>query len=144
MKRYVDKPHLYFIKHSVTDHEKEMQKYVIEKDIVNVPRVISYNKQFKRMVMSKVDGMTVADMYGENVKDVPDEVYKKLVDIVRDLKDNGVCYPDFTGYNFIIDNNDNDKIWVIDFEHAYRSPENECPCIDNILNGQKSWNTEFA
>jgi len=143
MPRYVDKPDAYFIKENVSHHEYLMQQYVHSLDILNVPKVVSYNKNTKRLVMAKVHGMNVSDTFGEKVDDVPNTVFDKLVDIMKTLVLHNLCYPDFTGYNFIIDENDDDKIWIIDFEHSYSSNEVDDPCIEAILGGNKMWNPEF-
>jgi tRNA A-37 threonylcarbamoyl transferase component Bud32 len=143
MPRYVDKPDVYFIKENVSHHEYLMQKYVHRLDILNVPKVVSYNKKTNRMVMAKVRGMNVSDTFGEKVDDVPNTVYNKLVDIMKTLVLHNICYPDFTGYNFIIDENDHDKIWIIDFEHSYYKNEIDDPCIAEVIDGAKIWNPDF-
>lgn len=143
MKRYVDKPDIYFIKENVSRHEHLMHKYIQSLDILNVPKVISYNKQKKRMVMAKIHGDNISDMYGENIKDVPDNIYNTIKDIIHTLAEYNICYPDFTGYNFIIDKND--KFWIIDFEHSYFEDSiDENETIQEILYGEKKWNGEFA
>lgn len=145
MNRYTSRPDAYFVKEAVEQHEEFMHKYIYQKKItgLNVPKPVMYNKKTKQFVMAKIDGMSVSDMYGETVDLVPDEVFDKIRDIMVKLVANGIEYPDFTGYNFVIDNNIPDKIWVIDFEHATINTNIENEFILDICEGEKRWNLDF-
>lgn len=143
MDKYRDRLDLYFIKENVTPHEHGMQKYLHKLDIINIPKILHYDPETRCMVMARVNGMSVSDMYGEDVKNVPNKIYNKIVDIMRILILFNVCYPDFTGYNFIIENKTK-KIWIIDFEHAYCESEISNKFVLSILDGKKMWNSEFA
>tara|TARA_B110000967_G_C18800479_1_gene518208 strand:+ start:297 stop:737 length:441 start_codon:yes stop_codon:yes gene_type:complete len=145
MERYTSRPDAYFVKSNVEPHESFMHKYIynLKIDGINMPRLVTYNKKTSQLVMANIDGMSVSDMYGENIEDTPDDVFEKIREILVKLVDNGIEYPDFTGYNFILDNNVPDKIWVIDFEHT--------TCVENITNkfimgvynGEKMWNDDY-
>ena len=145
MERYRSRPDAYFVKSNVEKHEIFMHKYIynLKIDGINMPRLVTYNKKTSQLVMANIDGMSVSDMYGENIEDTPDDVFEKIREILVKLVDNGIEYPDFTGYNFILDNNVPDKIWVIDFEHT--------ACVENITNkfimgvynGEKMWNDDY-
>ena len=54
-----------------------------------------------------------------------------------------VEYIDITGYNFMLDNND--YLWVIDFEHAKCRKETDIPnaFLLTFIDGELSWNPEF-
>lgn len=90
--------------------------------------------------MTKINGMTLADFYGANIRDIPDSIWKQVHNIIQTLYNNGIEYIDITPYNFMIDNNE--KIWIIDFEHAKQIKQNWF--LNTFLNGNKSWNPDFA
>jgi len=94
------------------------------------------------MVMANIHGMNISDMYGDDVADVPDKVFRKLRQIMKHLKDHEILYPDFTGYNFILDTNQ-ERIWVIDFGDASFCTEIDDPFVLSICEGEKQWNSEF-
>ena len=145
MKKYLSEPDVYYVKHNVDHREYFMQKYVHQLNIVNVPEIIEYDEANKTMVMMKVGKNNLSHNYGENATDVPDELFDKVVKIVRTLVLHGIEYPDLTGYNFVQDKNTYDKIWIIDFEHAALVPLKEITNIHiiNICNGKKIWNPDF-
>ena len=145
MNRYTSRPDAYFVKEDVEPHEEFMHKYIYQKKIegLNVPKPVMYNKKTKQFVMAEIDGVSVSDMYGEIVNLVPDDVFDKIRDIMVKLVANGIEYPDFTGYNFIIDNNIPDKIWLVDFEHAVINYNIEDKFIHGVCNGEKKWNINF-
>lgn len=143
MDNYISQPDKYFVKDCVSHDEYIMQSYVYAMKIVNVPKVEFYSRREKKMVMQKIEGDNISNIYGEEAEQVPKKIFNRVVRIVKKLYDNNICYPDFTGYNFIIDKNN--KIWIIDFEHAYGETSSEInePNIQEILAGKKSWNRDF-
>ena len=145
MKKYLSKPEMYYVKHNVEQGEYFMQKYVHQLNIVNVPEIIEYDEANKIMVMMKVGKNNLSHNYGENATDVPDELFDKVVKIVRTLVLHGIEYPDVTGYNFVEDKTKYGKIWIIDFEHAKIALSKEITNIHiiNICNGKKLWNPDF-
>jgi tRNA A-37 threonylcarbamoyl transferase component Bud32 len=145
LEQYLSKPDMYYVKHNVEPGEYFMQKYVHQLNIVNVPEIIEYDEANKIMVMLKVGKNNLSHNYGENATDVPDELFDKVVKIVRTLVLHGIEYPDLTGYNFVEDKNTYGKIWIIDFEHATLVPLNEITNIHiiNICNGKQLWNLDF-
>jgi tRNA A-37 threonylcarbamoyl transferase component Bud32 len=145
MERYTSRPDAYFVKSNVEPHESFMHKYIynLKIDGINMPRLVTYNKKTSQLVMANIDGMSVSDMYGENIEDTPDDVFEKIREILVKLVDNGIEYPDFTGYNFILDNNVPDKIWVIDFEHTTCVENITNKCIMGVYNGEKMWNDDY-
>jgi tRNA A-37 threonylcarbamoyl transferase component Bud32 len=94
--------------------------------------------------MKRINALSVSDQYGENFEDVPSHIITKIRDTIATLYTNGIEYPDITGYNFIYEE-DADKLWIIDFEHA---SYNSChkgydPFILDFINGRNDWNPEF-
>ena len=145
MERYTSQPNAYFVKENVDKHEVFMHKYIYGLKIegIHVPKPVMYNKSTRQFVMAKIDGMSVSDMYGDNIEDVPDNLYKQIREIMMNLVDHNIQYPDFTGYNFVLDNNVPDKIWLIDFEHTVPGDCTDNEFIMGIYWGAKSWNDEY-
>lgn len=80
-----------------------------------VPVVHSYDAINRILVMQKIEEMSVSDMYGEHMSDVPTEIVDQIRDIIKTLYDNSIEYPDITGYNFI---EKDGKVYIIDMEHS--------------------------
>ena len=99
------------------------------------------------IIMEKITGMSVSDMYGENPLDVPVNIFEKIRDILRILKDHKLDYVDITGYNFIID--EDQKVYIIDFEHAIDRSidinvnDGQSWFLNDFLEGNNDWNPDF-
>ena len=132
---------LYYTKSGVELHEYKMHKYVYNLHVVNVPKIVKYDKRTKVMVMHKVNGLNISDMYSETLDNISNELFEQVREIIKTLVYHNVEYIDITGYNFILDNND--KLWIIDFEHAkYTIPMND-EFVKKFCNGLNEWNPEF-
>ena len=144
MENYLANPNTYYVKHNVGHREYFMQKYVYNLNIVNVPEIVEYNDESKIMVMKKAGKHNLSYIYGDKASDIPDELFNQVVKIVRNLVLHNIEYPDLTGYNFIEDSNG--KIWIIDFGHSCLMTSKQITNIhiQNICNGYKNWNPEFA
>lgn len=129
-----------FIKHDVEFKEYYMQNYVYNLGIVNVPKIFDYNKKTKTMIMEKINNDNISDVYGEDMKNISDELYDKIRNIIKTLYDNGVEYIDVTGYNFI---EHEEKIWIIDFEHAKKIGKQKNEFVQTFISGKKEWNIDF-
>ena len=129
-----------YIKKEVQEHEYNMHKYVYDLHIVNIPKIISYNKEEKILTMEKIDNMNVSDMYGEENWDTSPELFTKIRKIIQTLCDNNIEYPDITGYNFI---EYDDKVWIIDFEHSKISKKITNSFIKKFIKGLDGWNPDF-
>ena len=129
-----------YIKHNVPLHEYTMHKYVYDLNIVNTPEIISYDSEKRILTMRKINNMNISDMYGENASNVDEDIFDKIRTIIKILAENNIEYPDITGYNFI---EYNDKIWIIDFEHAKISKKIENKFINKFIRGLNKWNPEF-
>jgi tRNA A-37 threonylcarbamoyl transferase component Bud32 len=133
----------YFIKNGVSLKEYEMHKHIYDLHIVNVPKIIAYNRETNTMVMEKINHMCVSDYYGEDADTIHDELFMKIKCIIKTLWENNIVYPDITGYNFIEYNN---KVWIIDFEHSNFKPlvKND-DFVETFITNQnlKKWNPRF-
>jgi len=128
-----------YTKYGVKQHEYDVHKYVynLKLEKVNVPKIISYDKEKEIMVMHKIDAMNLSDMFGEKSSDIDEYYFDEIRTIIQTLSDNGIEYPDITGYNFIEHAN---KIWIIDFEHAHIRDT----FVDKFIQGRNKWNPRFA
>ena len=74
-------------------------------------------------------------------KKISKKIFNEIRDIVKNLYDNGVIYPDITGYNFIEWDN---KIWIFDFGDAYFKEGNiDSLFVNKFILGHNGWNPDF-
>jgi tRNA A-37 threonylcarbamoyl transferase component Bud32 len=132
---------LYYTKENVSLKEYKIHNYVYNLGIVNVPKIIDYDKKTKVMKMEKVGIMNISDFYGDGAKDISDDLFQRIRSIIKTLYDNNILYIDITGYNFI---ETDDKLWIIDFEHAKYNPKRKNHFVERFLAGANEWNPEFA
>jgi len=121
-----------------------------------IPKLYEYDKEQQKLKTQKINGMSVADFYGDNFENIPTNVIEQIRKIVTNLYNIGIVYPDITGYNFIEDKNS--KIWIVDFEHCFYinnnstkeelTIEDEDEHLDFVnrfcFNNENSWNPYFA
>jgi tRNA A-37 threonylcarbamoyl transferase component Bud32 len=131
----------YFVKQNVEENEYKIHKYVYNLHIINTPRVVSYNKQTKTMVMQKIIGMNIADYYGTSLLEVPKSIVEEIENIIRLLTTYNIEYPDVTGYNFILDKDE--KLWIIDYGHAAFNDNITNEYLMEVCDGIQTWNPEF-
>lgn len=132
-----------YTKSNVLYREYFMQDYVHKQNIVNVPEVFNYDTNSNILTMQTIPFMSISNLYGENMSNVPKNIIKKIRSIVNTLYKANIEYPDITGYNFI---KYDDKIWIIDFEHSKINCDKETydPYILKFINGNtKIWNPRF-
>jgi len=133
----------YYIKEGVESHEYEMHKYIYDLDILNVPKIVDYNKTTKSMVMERINGLSLSDFYGEEeARAVPEEMFDQVRDIIKTLVLYNIEYPDITGYNFILD--EKEEVWIIDFQHAKRKNNIRNRFIASFCKGNNRWNRIFG
>jgi tRNA A-37 threonylcarbamoyl transferase component Bud32 len=89
--------------------------------------------------MERLEGIALADMYGEASEDIADNIWEQMHGIVRLLYMNDIHYIDLTAYNFIVDNTG--AVKVIDFGHAEKIHVNDF--LKDFLQGRKGWNPDF-
>jgi tRNA A-37 threonylcarbamoyl transferase component Bud32 len=131
---------VYYIKENVSLKEYKIHKYVYDLGIVNIPKVVSYDKKTKQMKMIRVGIMNVSDFYGADAKDISEELFDKIRSVIRTLYEHNILYIDITGYNFI---ECGDKLWIIDFEHARYNAKRKNKFVEKFLEGANEWNPEF-
>ena len=131
---------LYYIKHQVSLKEYEMHKHVQSLGIVNVPKILAYDRDTRIMLMERVNYMNVSDYYGEKDTDTSPELFGRIRKIIKTLYDNNVVYPDITGYNFI---EYDEQIWIIDFEHSNFKSLLRDDFVVEFINGANKWNPLF-
>lgn len=127
---------------NVTKHEYLAHKMIYNLNKFNIPKIYSYDEETQTMTMQKIYNMSVSDMYGENRKKVPDEIFDEIRIIIEYLYNMDIIYPDITGYNFIEHEN---KIWIFDFEHVKFGKEykKDHPFVKKFINGHNGWNPAF-
>ena len=141
-----------FSKPNVSESEYQMQIYIYNLNILNVPKPISYDKTTKIFKMKEINGMSLSDYYGEKSTNIDSNIFKSIREIIKTLYDVGIIYPDITGYNFIAeydaDNEITEKLWIIDFEHArFYDPnyyDSNDKFVNDFIDGLDSYNLEFA
>jgi serine/threonine-protein kinase RIO1 len=95
--------------------------------------------------MEELEAPCLANVYGENPKDIPFGVWEQIVNILSVLYDHeGIEYIDITPYNFIeVDG----KVWIIDFGHAFYTLSPNRPdnwfLRDFLIHGTYTWNPDF-
>jgi len=100
------------------------------------------------IIMEKINGMSVADMYGENPLDIPANIFENIRQMLYILKENEIDYIDITGYNFMIDADE--KLYIIDFEHCIDREvhtninDGKSWFLNQFLSGVNIWNPDFA
>ena len=103
------------------------------------------------MQMEEIKGSCLADIYTDDPKKVPDWIWAEIHRILSVLFEcDGIEYIDITAYNFILEEG-SDKVWIIDFGDAYYSKvgqtDDKKPVnwfLREVLDGEKSWNPDFA
>lgn len=131
---------VYYTKENVSLKEYKIHTYVYDLGIVNIPKVVSYDKKTKQMKMVRVGIMNVSDFYGADAKDISEELFDKIRSVIRTLYEHNILYIDITGYNFI---ECGDKLWIIDFEHARYNAKRKNKFVEKFLEGANEWNPEF-
>ena len=133
-----------FHKSGVSLDEYHMHQYVYDLNIVNVPKIISYDKDTQILVMQRLNSDPDTEI-NESLQEK--DRFDDIRDIIRALYDNNIEYPDITVYNFIEDNKNNnlynDKIWIIDFEHSKIVKKIENKFVNKFINGLNKWNPDF-
>ncbi len=127
---------------SATTANNEIEIQTIVSMLGFAPNILYnyWNNGATYIAMTKIKGMTLADFYGSRNIDIPTSIWNEVRKIVQTLYNNGIEYVDITPYNFMID--DNEKIWIIDFEHAKKIQQNWF--LNTFLNGANTWNPDFA
>jgi len=110
------------------------------------PRILHIDDNVVQM--EEINGKCLADLYTDDPKKVPSWIWDEIHRILAILFEReGIEYIDITSYNFIQEN-DTNKIWIIDFGHAYYTKSSDGDAenwfLREMLEGEKSWNVDFA
>ena len=93
--------------------------------------------------MEDLQNMCIADMYGDDPKDIPDYIWKSIRFILYTLYHQaGIEYIDITPYNFI---EKDKKVYIIDFGHAmYKAERPQMNWfLKEFIEGTNGWNPDF-
>jgi tRNA A-37 threonylcarbamoyl transferase component Bud32 len=131
----------YFVKHGVEQHEYDMHLFAYNLGAINVPEIICYDPKQKILTMKKISGDNLSNIYGEEPHNISFQLFEKVRFIVQTLLENNMEYIDITGYNFMLDNDEN--LWVIDFEHAKMKRPKINYFLKSFCEGENSWNPDF-
>ena len=140
MNKMVEDNKVYYYKQNVSLQEYKLHAHVYDLGIVNIPKIVEYNKNTKVMKLVRVGISNISNYYGESPENISNELFSKIRKIIQTLYDHNIEYIDITGYNFIENAN---KIWIIDFKHAKYNPDNKNEFVNNFLEGNNVWNPEF-
>ena len=133
----------HFQSESEEDVRREAHLQSLAYDYVLTPRILDCQPTF--ITMEHIQGMTVADMYGTDIRRVPNAVKKEIYEIIHTLyKKAGIQYIDVTGYNFLIDDTTG-HVCVIDFGHARQQLEPLDPYLERLFKMERltRWNSVF-
>jgi RIO-like serine/threonine protein kinase len=136
-----------FTKHFQSESEEDVRRearlQTIAHEFVSTPRILDC--QPTSITMERVDGMTVADMYGADIRRVPHALKREMYEMIHTLyKKAGIQYIDVTGYNFVIDENTG-QLWIIDFGHAREQLVPLNPYLERLFKMERltRWNSIF-
>lgn len=89
------------------------------------------------ILMSRLQGKTLADEFGETAEEVAEgaksyevNIWKQVRSIIQELYNMGILYYDITGYNFMYKSG---FVTILDFGHAYELSTFSHPKKDKIL-----------
>jgi tRNA A-37 threonylcarbamoyl transferase component Bud32 len=124
-----------------SDNEAELQR--IASNYGFSPKVISVTKIDDAcfITMEDLEAECLADVYGEDAKDIPKWIWDEIRSMVTTLmNEEGIEYVDITPYNFIEKDN---RVYMIDFGDAKYT--DGCPnwFLSEFLDGENSWNPDY-
>ena len=121
--------------------KNEIKMQILSNKIILCPKIIDHfihdNKIY--ILMDKIKGKTLYDLYGCEKKNIPDIIWKDIRKIIYTLYYNNIHYIDISPFNFIVD--DLGKVYIIDFGDAYKCKVDWF--LKDFLDGENSWNPDF-
>ena len=99
------------------ENEVVLQRAAAALGVAPAVHAVTFSRAFAFVTMEKVDGATVADVYGEAEADAPPDVAARARAVLRALARARIHFPDAQPYNFI-EERGTGRLAVIDFEHA--------------------------
>lgn len=142
MNAFIKKYSVLNTKYDVVENEIELQKIGYKLGLS--PRILKYYETdfIYYIEMERINGMTLADYYGEKMSDLPPNILHEVKRILKTLLYNGIQFIDVTPYNFMVET-ETERIYIIDYEHATRIHINWY-IKDFILEGTyNKWNPDF-
>jgi predicted Ser/Thr protein kinase len=134
-----------FSKTPKRDIKKEVELQTIGAEYGMSPCVLDTdNKTF--IAMEDLDAMNIADLYGEQIENIPEKIRGDIWNILWILFSCAdIEYLDVTPYNFI---EKDGRLWVIDYGHARKTKRGKInPWLLGVLSDQRmtlsEWNPEF-
>ena len=124
---------------SMIENEVELQKVAILYGYS--PKIFNFDED--KIYMEDLEAPCLADVYGDEPKNIPDWIWDSIRVKVESLYEyEGIEYIDITPYNFI---EKNGKVYMIDFGHArYKSEKRPVNWfLTEFLDGENSWNPDF-
>ncbi len=115
------------------DIQKIASNYNLSPKIID--HINSNNNVF--IIMEKIDGYMIYDLYGDNHKDIPNNIWIDIRNVILQLYKIGIEYVDISPYNFMYDNNN--KLHVVDFGHARKINW----FLIDFLDGLNEWNPDY-
>ena len=76
-------PQSYYEKQNVSLREWKMHQFVYDLNIVNVPKIISYNKTTRVMRTAYLGDCSISSLYGEEPTDVPEDTFDTIREIIK-------------------------------------------------------------
>ena len=125
------------------DQEIELQQIAATYGFApNIHDVKKFPNRYE-ITMDKIDSPCLADVYGDDPKNIPKHIWKEIYNILVILYEReGIEYIDITSYNFIEHNN---KVYIIDFGDALYTKEGHINWfLKEFLDGDYGWNPDFA
>jgi len=124
-----------------SDNEAEIQrtsaKYGFSPNVLSITKI----DDVCFITMEDLDAECLADVYGEDAKDIPEWIWNEIRGMVTTLfYQEGIEYVDITPYNFIEKNN---RIYMIDFGDARYSEGGPNWFLSEFLDGENSWNPDY-
>lgn len=134
VKRFKGKPHSYV--------KREVELLQVAASYGLAPEI--YDTDYKTYIeMENLDCMSVSDMWGDNIRDIPKDILSGMFSILWFLYH--VCnieYRDVWPRNFIFVN---ERVYIIDFGDARKKQKRCDKYLSKILKAGKitDWNPEF-
>jgi RIO-like serine/threonine protein kinase len=104
------------------------------------PIVIRCNRN--AIVMEHLQTPCLADVYGDDIDELPEWIQESILDILYTLYCHGIEYVDVTPYNFI---EKDGVVWVLDFGHARQVGDEIESYLNELFVNWKltKWNPDF-
>ena len=110
-----------------TRRETKLLEKALEK--IPVPKIIESDEKSKEIIMEFIDGKKISD----NLDDFPEkkqlEIFRQIGENISKLHDSSIIHGDLTTSNMIF-NEENNKVYFIDFGLGFRSHKIEDKAVD--------------